>query len=242
LIVQELFDAPSVALGQKILIAGIAFQVIGILGGIEEREFLDAVMIPISIARGQISDSYEIRDMYIRATHWQTVRRLHGEIKSVLQRNHPGYADTIVVRYFPKRIEKIENALSVVHILLLAALSVALVVGVVGIANVMLTAVQERTIEIGLRKVHGATERAIRVQFLGEAVITTLAGALLGIVMGVGAVKALEVALAIDANHTVLFVTTAAVALFGVAAGILSGFVPARRASSLDPGAALRFE
>jgi putative ABC transport system permease protein len=239
---RELFGDMSAGLGQKVLIAGRSFTVVGILGGIEEREFLDSIMIPISVARGQVPGLYEIRDIYVRATHWQMVRDLCKNIKSVLEQNHSSYRDTIVVRHFPKRIEKIETVVSLVKKFLLAALIVALLLGAIGTANVMLSAVQERTIEIGLRKIHGATEQAIKLQFLVEAVMTTCGGAVLGIVTGLVLVKSIEIGFGMDVNHRVLLVTVVSAALFGVGAGIVSGFAPARRASSLDPADALRFE
>jgi putative ABC transport system permease protein len=125
-------------------------------------------------------------------------------------------------------------------VLLIAVASISLLVGGIGIMNVMLVSVTERTREIGVRVSVGATEEAIQLQFLGESVMLSLVGGAVGVLLGVGASYLVGQTLRWPLEMSVEAVVVAA--MFSVAVGVFFGYYPARKASRLDPIEALRYE
>jgi putative ABC transport system permease protein len=146
------------------------------------------------------------------------------------------------VRYFPERIQTIQNAIMLVKIFIYTSLVVTLLLGGLGITNVMLGAVRERTTEIGLRKAVGATEEMIMKQFLLESVTISLMGAAIGMVIGFISVELLKGVFNTVPAYNVLFASIIGGVIFGVLLGVASGYLPARKASRLDPSEAMRFE
>lgn len=241
-VLKNLFDGDSDPSNKEISIAGHKFRVVGLMGGVEDKSLLETVLIPISVARSRFAGMHEIRDIYIRAINWDVVSDLHGRIMDVLVNNQPGYADSMVVKYYPERIKTIKQAVFLVKVFLYASIGVTLLLGGLGITNVMLAAVRERTTEIGLRKAVGATEGMIMTQFLVESVSISLMGAVLGMVVGFISVEVLKEVMQTVPAYKVFVISLVGGVFFGVLLGMISGFLPAKRASSLDAAEAMRFE
>lgn len=229
-------------IGKSIGIGGNIFTVIGVIGGVEDVSFMETVLIPFSVARARFENMYEIRNIYIRAANWNVVSDLHLQVLNFLKSSHPGYADAIYVRSYPERIKTIQNTVLMVKIFLYAALGVTLILGGLGISSVMLSAVRERTTEIGLRKAVGATEPMIMMQFLLEAVLISFLGTIFGIVVGTISVEVLKEVFGTAPDYRIFVISVVSGVLFSCFLGIISGFVPAKRASRLDPAEAMRFE
>ncbi len=180
--------------------------------------------------------------MYIRAINWDVVPTLRQEVFDILSRNQPAFTDTMDVRFFPERIETVRNAILLVKLFLYAAMCVTLILGGLGITNVMLAAVRERTTEIGLRKAVGATDGMIMSQFLMESVCISSGGAIIGMIVGFLSVESLQWIFQTIPDDQVFCASLAGGALFGVVLGIISGLLPARRASRLGAAEAMSFE
>lgn len=238
----DLFKDDPNPIGKQIFIAGNMFTVVGLLGGIEDPMFDETVLIPISVARSRFAQMYEIRDVYVRAINWDIVSNLQQEVLDVVTTNQPGFTDTMEVRFFPERIRTVQNAILLVKLFLYASLCVTLLLGGLGITNVMLAAVRERTTEIGLRKAVGATDGMIMSQFLMESVCISLGGAMIGMLAGFIAVESLEKVFETVPNTQIFHASLIGGVIFGVVLGIVSGMMPAKRASKLDAAAAMTFE
>ncbi len=241
-VAKRLFSKDEEPLGKKIFVGGHTFRVVGIMGGVEDPLFLDTILIPITVARARFIAMYEIRDIYIRAANWDIVTTVQNSVYNLLTRNQPGYADAIQVLHYPEALKTVKNAILLVKLFLYAAAVVTLLLGGLGITSVMLAAVRERTTEIGLRKAVGATDRMIMAQFLLESVCISLLGVVIGSLVGLLTVNVLEKVFHIVPAYRVLLASLAGGVLFGVALGIISGIMPAGKASKLDAADAMRFE
>lgn len=241
-VVEALLPKGTTPIGQRIMVGGHPFEIIGVLGGVEDKTLLDSALIPMSVARSRILNMYEIRDIYVRAANWDVVSDLQSMILTLLTGNHPGYAEGMIVRAFPERIETIKRTVFMVKMFLYASLSVTLVLAGLGITNVMLGAVRERTTEIGLRKAVGATEDMIMSQFLLESVTISLVGALVGIAAGAVSVAIMRRMMEVEPAYLVFAASLVAGVIFAVLLGMASGYLPARAASRLDAAEAMRFE
>ena len=215
---------------------------VGVIGGVEDVSNPDTIIIPISVARSRYANMYHIRDIYVRAENWDVVKAVQQNVLNVLSRNQPAYADAMTVIYYPEALKTIQRTVLVVKMFLYASLGVTLLLGGLGITNVMLAAVRERTTEIGLRKAVGATDSMIMSQFLMEAIGISLLGAGMGIVLGIISVEILEKVFNTVPSYRVLIASLFGGLLFGVVLGMISGLMPAKRASSLDAADAMRFE
>ncbi len=250
-VVNELFGAGNVV-GQAIRIKNVPFTVVGALKGKGQSfgpwDQDDTIMVPFKTAQGRLlgksqhrSDS--VRDIYISVRDPRSMDYVQQEIADVLRQRHrigPGQQDTFSIRNMTEMVEARAEANQIFNMLLAAVASVSLVVGGIGIMNIMLVSVTERTREIGLRMAVGAKERDIMLQFLVEAVTLCLLGGLIGIVVAL----AVTVGVAEIADWPVLVewpIIFVAVAFSG-AIGIFFGFYPARKAAAKDPIEALRTE
>ncbi len=241
-ILKRLFAQGENPLGEEIFVGGYTFRVVGVSGGMEDPLYMDTILIPITVARSRFVSMYKLRDIYIRAANWDVVPKLHNDIYNLLRRNQPGYADAIQVVHYPGALNTIKSAVLLVKLFLYAAAAVTLLLGGLGITSVMLAAVRERTTEIGLRKAVGATDRMIMSQFLLESVCISLLGVVIGSLIGLVTINVLEIVFNIVAAYKVLLGSLAGGVLFGVVLGMLSGLIPAGKASHLDAADAMRFE
>ncbi len=233
---------PSSALGQTLIFKGIPFTVVGVLGDAEDPDYREAFLIPITVAQAKIPSMNKIKDVYVRAKNWDVAADLRHNIEAILIRNHPGYGDGLTVHYYKERIATIQIIVSMFKFFLYAAIVITLILGGLGITNVMLSVVRERTTEIGLRKAVGATERLIIWQFLGEALSVSAIGAAIGIGLGTVAVQVLSNMLELQPKHHVFALSLMASIFLAVLIGVVSGVAPAVRAGRLDPMEAMRFE
>ena len=237
----ELFGAEN-PLRKELVINGFSYEVIGVLGGVEDPSYMETVFVPLSVARLQIAGMEHVHHLYVRAIDWNTVPRLYREVRRVLIANHPGYEDTMTVTYYPERIESIQTVVLIFKFFLYSAIGVTLILGGLGITNVMLAVVNERTTEIGLRKAVGATEGMIVYQFLFESLTVSLIGAVIGIACGLWAVEILDSLFQTAATYATFVISACGSVLIAVFLGVMSGLLPAARAGRLSAVEAMKFE
>ncbi len=242
----DLFGVGNEAIGQKIKINKIEFTVIGTTvakGGSGFTNPDDAVYIPISTAQRFLAGGTYVTSIDLSAVSQAAMPQVQQDVTTLLLQRH-NISDATLADFSILNQNDIASAASSVTgtftILLAAIAGISLVVGGIGIMNMMLTSVTERTREIGLRKAIGAKPKDISLQFLAEAVMLTFFGGLVGVAIGWG--------ISLLAGHLLSLntsVTFSSVALaFGVSAGIgiVFGYYPSRRAAGMNPIEALRYE
>ncbi|MBU6370509.1 MAG: ABC transporter permease [Patescibacteria group bacterium] len=242
----DLFATGTEPVGQTVRIAGNIFTVIGVMkskGGSGFNNPDDAVYIPITVAQQYLSGNRYVSEISIEAASPDLVTDAQNQATSLLLARHnisdPTQADFSTINQ-SDILSTASSVTSTLTYLLAAIAGISLLVGGIGIMNMMLTTVTERTKEIGLRKAIGAKKRDIRLQFLFESVAMTTIGGVVGIVLGIGIAFALSLTGAVKAEVTVFPIILS----FSVSAiiGIAFGYYPAARASDLNPIDALRYE
>ena len=236
-------------IGRTIRIGRSPYRVIGLLtprgSGTFGEDQDDRVMMPIGSYRARVlhTSPGRVDELMISAASEQTVDRAKAQIQSILRQRHhiePGGRDDFEIRTQADMRATTDAILGTLSLLGIAVAAISLLVGGVGVMNIMLVSVAERTREIGIRMSIGARERDILVQFLVEAVVLTLIGGLLGILVGAagafGIGRALDLAMVPSPRAIAVAVATS------VFIGTIFGFLPAWRAAKLDPIAALRVE
>jgi putative ABC transport system permease protein len=229
-------------LGEQILVRGTFFTVVGVLGDTEDETFRETILLPINVAMARIDGMDKILHVYVRARDWDSVPELKKRVAATLKGNQPGYEDSMVIRYPAHRIVAIKAIVLAFKLFLVSAIGVTLLLGGLGITNVMLSIVAERTQEIGLRKAVGATELMIMAQFLCESLTVSLTGAVLGIALGAAGVYVLSDKLGTATNVPILALSIAGSMVIGIVLGVASGVLPALRAGRLNPVEAMKFE
>ena len=233
-------------IGETIRIAGRQFTVIGVMAKKGTTGFGDndeQILIPFSAGRFGIFGTDRINDIWARVASEDSVAAAMGEIQLALRRTHriaSGRPDDFSVRNQADVLETLNEATQTFTMLLAGIAAVSLLVGGIGIMNIMLVSVTERTREIGIRKALGATRRNILTQFMVEAVVLCLAGGAVGIATGLASATLLQQSFG---WKTAVDLSSVGVAFaFAAAVGVVFGVWPARRAAVLDPIEALRYE
>ncbi len=247
----ELFGSEE-ALNQRIKIKGKNFKVIGILSSKGKSSFLnfdEAAVIPYTTAQQYIFGIKYFHRLVVEADTEVNVPQTVEDIKITLRNSHnitDPEKDDFFIETQADAMEMVSTVLNVLTLFLVAVAAISLVVGGIGIMNIMLVSVTERTREIGLRKAVGATEKNILSQFLLEAMILTVIGGIIGIILGASFsfIASLILTQTLSLSWTFTFPVQAAIIGLGVATtvGLVFGLYPARKASLKSPIEALRYE
>jgi len=247
----ELFGS-SDALGKKIKIKSRNFKIIGLLGQKGQFSFINfdsAVIVPYTTAQRYIFGIKHFNRLVIEADSEENVAQTLEDIKITLRNSHnitDPDKDDFFIETQASAMKTVSTIMNVLTLFLAAVAAISLIVGGVGIMNIMLVSVTERTREIGLRKAIGATEKDILFQFLLEAVILTALGGIIGIILGTSLSFLTSLALTrfANLNWPFNFPVQAAALGIGVSAfvGLIFGLYPARQASQKSPIEALRYE
>ncbi len=244
-VAENLFNGGT-PIGQTIRINNAPFRVVGVLeakgesmGGNQD----DTVLIPLKTAQERLMGITHVQNINVQATGTDVINQVQTDVTTLLRARHKligATPDDFTVRNMVAIMATADETTSMITLLLGIVAGLSLLVGGIGIMNIMLVSVTERTREIGIRKALGARYRNILLQFLIEAVVISVSGGLLGIGLGIGSAHAIS---AIAGWKTVIS-SVAIIAAFGfsVMIGLFFGMYPARKAALLDPIDALRYE
>jgi len=246
-VVNSLFPDGGDPVGRQIRIGKLPFLVVGTLvakgqSGMGQDQD-DAVYVPVTTLQKKITGQFWFSNIFVSATSKTATDMVQQQIADLLRSRHrirPGQPDDFDVRNLTSIAEVANAASSIMTILLGSIAGVSLLVGGIGIMNIMLVSVTERTHEIGIRMAVGATEDDVRRQFLVEALVLALLGGVAGIAFGLLSSWVIAAVAGWPVEVSLLSILGAAV--FSAAIGIFFGYYPAKKASSLDPIEALRFE
>ncbi|MCR4410691.1 MAG: FtsX-like permease family protein [Candidatus Aminicenantes bacterium] len=249
LVKQNLFEDED-PIGKTIRINKIPFTVIGVLeskgeqGGFFNRD--DMIAAPYTTVMRRLRGVDYINSIDVAAVSADKTSEAQRQIEELMRERHriaPGAEDDFQVRNIADVAESAAESTKIMTILLGSIAGISLIVGGIGIMNIMLVSVTERIREIGVRLAVGARERDILLQFLIEAVVLSVTGGVIGIIIGVGASRLMKY-ISLFSNITTV-VTPESIMLaffFAASVGIFFGYYPARKASKLDPIEALRYE
>jgi putative ABC transport system permease protein len=234
-------------LGQTVRVSNMPFRVVGVMArkgqDPQGRDQDDAAFAPYTSVQKKLLGSTRVQIAYVSAISQDATYTAQSQITQLLRQRHKlaqTAADDFTVRNMSDVAEAANETNSVMTMLLGSIAGVSLMVGGIGIMNIMLVSVTERTREIGIRMAIGARAAAVRTQFLVESIVLSLTGGFAGIVLGV--LVSVGVPLLLGWPTLVSTVSIIGSVLFSAAVGIFFGYYPARKAAALDPIEALRYE
>ena len=233
--------------GKDIRIKNNPYKVIGVLeskgSGSFGNDQDDVIYIPYTTGMERLQGVNYLRMIYIKAKDGVDLNRLQTDVENILRVRHNiknPELDDFNVRNMATIMATVEETTATMTLFLGAVAAISLIVGGIGIMNIMLVSVTERTREIGVRKALGATYRVIVMQFLIEAVVISLVGGAIGILVGIGASKLIG---ALTSMKTVISMGPILLSFgFSMAIGLIFGLYPARKAAKLNPIDALHYE
>jgi putative ABC transport system permease protein len=239
---------PTDPIGQTIRIKDLPFRVIGVLipkgaSAAMGQDQDDTIIIPITTLQKKMNGNTWLQFVMVSASSRQASYAAQQQITGLLRDRHrirPGADDDFFVRNLADIADLADQQNTIFTWLLASIASVSLLVGGIGIMNIMLVSVTERTREIGIRIAVGATEKDVQNQFLIEAVVLSLIGGAIGILVGVGTSLLITNVLRWPVKISALAIVVAVI--FSTMVGVFFGFYPARKAAALDPIEALRYE
>ncbi|HEY5541511.1 MAG TPA: ABC transporter permease [Coriobacteriia bacterium] len=242
----DLFGVGANAIGQRIRINGIDFRVIGVTvakGGSGFNNQDDMVYAPLTAVQQLLVGDTHLSQISVQATNANDIASVEAQITTLLLSRHkisdPTAADFNVLSQ--SDIAATASTITGTFTIVLASIAgISLLVGGIGIMNMMLTSVTERTREIGLRKAVGARRTDISMQFLAESVALTFLGGLIGVLLGIGVSAGLNAFLGVSTQVSIPSVLLAAGVSIGI--GVVFGYYPALRASGMNPVEALRYQ
>jgi putative ABC transport system permease protein len=248
-VLDELFEGDSHAVGSQLRIQGNSYEIIGVFepkgseGSIDrdDQVFVTLTNMSSQIVGNNALNGVSVNGMYVKAIASDQLEAVETQVTNLLRLRHnlePSQSDDFSIRNQTDVAKTFSTVVGLFTVMVVAIASISLVVGGIGIANIMLVSVVERTREIGIRKAVGATHGAILNQFLAESIVISLAGGCLGMALGIaiawGAAATLQFPFVISVESMVSGVVLSFVV------GLLAGVIPARNAARLDPIAALR--
>ena len=245
-VVKNLF-ADEDPVGKEIRVKNIPFRVIGVLkskgNGTMGNDQDDTVLIPYTTSMERVEGIDYLRMVYVVSKDDEGIDRLQADIENLLRVRHnikDTNLDDFNIQNMKSIMETVAQTTGTFTLFLGAVAAISLVVGGIGIMNIMLVSVTERTREIGVRKALGATYSVIVTQFLIEAVVISLMGGFIGIAFGIGASKVIGM---VSGMSTIVSVPTIIMSFaFSMAIGLIFGIYPARKAAKLNPIDALHYE
>ena len=243
---EQLFGVED-PIGKVIRVKNLPCKVIGVLHAkglsMSGQDQDDNIILPYTTAQKKMKGNAWLDDILCSAVSQDSVKLAGQEAAAILRDRHhlrPEEADDFNVRNPEDIIQAQMESSKTLTVLLIAIASISLIVGGIGIMNVMLVSVTERTREIGVRVAVGATEHAIQLQFLGESIMLSLVGGFAGVLFGVLGSYVVGQTLKWPMETSMQAIVVAA--MFSIAVGVFFGYYPARKASLLDPIEALRYE
>jgi macrolide transport system ATP-binding/permease protein len=239
---EQLFTEGQDPLGEWVLIGTTPFQVIGVLarkGSSGGQDQDDAVFVPLKTGALRLFGEKFARQIQVAVDDIGRINETQELLRSFMTSLHGGLEDFRIVNS-AELLETVAATQNQFRLLLASIGGIALLVGGIGVMNIMLVSVTERTREIGVRMATGARQRDILAQFLSEAIVVTAIGGVIGVALGIGVGMLIKTMSDVD----VVFSTQPMLLAFGCAAatGVVFGFAPARKAARLDPVVALSNE
>ncbi len=236
----NLFGSPQAALGQMLNLKNDLFEVVGVVGGIMIGTKISNGFLPYTTMRDRQWGGGKVNSLHIRAVGWEDVGKIVDKIPQLVASHQS--APNILLRTRDEQLSRIQNTFMFVEALLWLGIAASLMLGGFGIWYGTFAAVRARTREVGLKKAMGGSDKDILAQFLAEALCKSVAGGMVGIVLGTLCVEAGSYALDSSISYFLLALSSIGSIVFSAVIGVGGGLYPALQASRMDVVTALRFE